>query len=87
MNLYKISDPKTEEEGGVWNRYVEAVVAAEDEDTARCTHPDKDLDAARDDFDPHNEWCAPEGVEVELIGKAVQTEAGVVMGSFRDGDA
>ena len=92
MNLYRIS--QTENLG--WDTYDSAIVAAADEEQARCSSPDGsvwvnemqwwgDLDGIESNC--KWTWCASiKHVKVELIGQAKDgTEPGVILASFNAG--
>jgi hypothetical protein len=79
MNLYFIS--QTVVHG--WDTYDSAVVAAENEELARCIHPSReDWDGKREDWDG---WCNKEDVTVKLIGTATEGLAGVICASYNAG--
>jgi hypothetical protein len=90
MKLWKISQTENDD----YDTYDSAVVAAEDEATARAIHPatgDKDT-ALYDHWKNEAEgrggsWCKhPDKVTVEYIGEAKPgTEMGVVVASFNAG--
>lgn len=80
MKLWKISRP------GICgcDEYDSAVVAAENEQAARKTHPNKY--GREDPPDIWNSWIPKEQVVVELIGTAKPgTKPGVICASFHDG--
>ncbi len=85
MNLYLLS--QSEKRG--YDTYDSCVVAAKSEEEARKIHPSGDdeyfVRSARENC--YGSWAAkPEGVTVELIGKAVKgTESGVICSSFNAG--
>lgn len=79
MNLYLLS----QDERRGYNTYDACVVAAENEDKARCITPDgsKFLSSRS------SEWARiPYHVDVELIGEAVEgIEKGVILASYNAG--
>jgi hypothetical protein len=76
MNIYLIS----QYENTGYNTYGAAVVIAESEEAARLTHPS----GSEEWID--ESWSAPEEVEVELLGEAIEgSHAGVVCASFHAG--
>lgn len=93
MKLYKIS--QTVNRG--WDTYSDAVVAAENEEQARTTYPDKDyvyrdgklyhsVVSEIDSSAPRWEWTTPDNVLVEYIGEAAPNlQAGVICASFHAG--
>jgi hypothetical protein len=81
MKLFKIVSP----EPFGYETYDEAVVAAEDEASARATHPSGDNDCWGEKY--FNSWgCSPQEIQVTYLGEAVEgTEAGVIVASFNAG--
>lgn len=80
MNLYLL----TQTDNAGYDTYDSCVVAAPDEDTARCLHPGGyDWDS----FGGSGTWAFyPSTVKAQLIGVAVEgTAAGVVLASFNAG--
>lgn len=67
-----------------WDEYDSAVVAADDEVSARSINPDG---SGRKWGDRYSSWCkSPELVDVTLLGTAKRgTEAGVILASFNAG--
>ena len=82
MNLYLISQDVVDD----YDTYSDAVVAAENEDEARTTHPDSSKRLPRKN-EHYLTWANdPAEVHVKLLGKAVAgTEAGVGCASFHSG--
>lgn len=80
MNLYLISQSVNND----YDTYDSAVVAAESENDARFTRPDKQEWRVKSVF---SSWCGrPEDVTVELIGTAkAGTPARVILASFNAG--
>lgn len=79
MKLWLIS----QDENSGYDTYDSAVVAADSEDEARCTHPSN---VGIADWS-HGTWASfPDRVNVKLIGEAVpNTSAGVILESFNAG--
>lgn len=79
MNLYRI----WQDVNNGYGTYDSAVVAAKDEEAARNTV----IYFRGEQFDwRDDEWCAPEHVQVALIGEAASgIEAGVILSSFNAG--
>lgn len=79
MRLYLIS----QSENNNYDTYDSAVVAAEDEESARTTLPGSYVKWG----DKYSCWASsPEKVSVEFIGEAVEgTVAGVILASFNAG--
>ncbi len=75
MKLFKISqDVHTGHD-----IYVEAIVAAGNEEKAKMTHPS----GCNKDWDYEDTWCSIEDVKVELIGDAIPgTPPGVIVSDF-----
>lgn len=79
MNLYKISQDVNND----YDTFDSAIVAAETEDEARNTHPEKNFPLG---FDFNTYWCDQSQVTVEKIGTATKdTKAGVILASFNAG--
>jgi len=79
MNLYVISQSEERD----WDTYDSAVVAAENEDSARRIHPGG---YSEDDWSSRSWAHSPENVTVRLIGVAEPgVEPGVVVASFNAG--
>ena len=78
MYLYLL----TQNEVSGYDTYDSVVVAANSETDAKSIHPCTILG-----WDSRSNWPeSPEGVEVKLIGKAVEgTPAGVILSSFNAG--
>ena len=78
MNIYLL----TQDEEFGYDTYDSVVVAAKTEEDAKSIHPCTILG-----WDSRGDWSkSPEGVEVKLIGKAVEgTSAGVILSSFNAG--
>ena len=82
MNLYLIS--QTEQNS--YDTYDSAVVAAENEEAARNTHPHSSEQNAWDVGQNYTWASRPENVKVKLLGQAaLDTQAGVVLASFNAG--
>jgi len=82
MNLYLIWQDETKHNYDTFDR---AVVAADDEETARNINPNGGV---MDWLDSRvRDWCkSPTQVKVKLIGKAIDgTKIGVVLASFNAG--
>jgi hypothetical protein len=83
MNLYHIS----QDENGEYDTYSDAVVAAENEESARFIHPSEwrnpNWDGKKVGYDS---WTDAENVTVKLIGVAEShIKKGVVCASFHAG--
>jgi hypothetical protein len=85
LSLYRISQNVNND----WDTYDSAVVAARDEDDAKhiSPHPYADDDWYESTYRyAFSDWCRPEDVEVEYIGKASpDISRGVVCSSFNAG--
>ncbi len=78
LNLYLVS----QDQNTKYDTYDSMVVAAPDEETARNTHPRDNNYWGRD----YDSWCrTPDKATVQLIGKAVNVEEGVIIASFNAG--
>lgn len=83
LNIYKLTSPLPFD----WDKYQRVVVVAKNEQEARRIHPDgihvntDELAAAK-----YPDWCAPNEVQIELIGKAEATaKQGVILAEFNAG--
>ena len=80
MKLFKVWQNKNNE----YDTYDSAIVAAEDEQAAKMTHPSKENWSGK--CDSYDSWCDVKYVKVEYIGEAkAGTEAGVICASFNAG--
>ena len=86
MNIYLISQSVN----NGYDTFDSAVVAAEDAERARFTHPASSwrgisIPRSRKEWDD-TVWCDPSLVEVRLLGKAIEgTPPGVICSSFNAG--
>jgi len=77
MKLYHISQSRV----SGYDTYSDAVVCAQDEDSARNTHPDGQPRRMR-----NSSWCQPEYVEVVYLGRAAKgINPGVICASYHAG--
>ncbi len=83
MKLFYIS----QEVNNDYDTYDGAVVAAEDEDTARNMRPSTGDPMAWDDKSCTYHWCdKPSDVKVDYIGEAaIHVPAGVICSSYNNG--
>jgi hypothetical protein len=85
MKLYRIS----QELNNDYDTYSDAVVAAEDESSARNIHPRNETDWKDADEYPkysYATWVSRELVKVEYLGEAKEgTVSGVICSSFHAG--
>ncbi len=78
MNIYLLKPTRDTS----YEDYLGAVVAAEDEDSARLIHPD-----GMSVYGEHNwelDWQNPEALSVTLIG-TTDRPSGLILGSFNAG--
>ena len=84
MKLYLISQTQNL----AWDSFDSAVVAAEDEDTARHMNPENGNQMQDKDWnDVFPSWCSsPDDVTVEYLGEADSgIESGVICSSYKAG--
>ena len=83
MNIYLIWQTVNDD----YDTYDSAVVAAESEEKARYTHPDKAKKVREGGFrHVYDAWCGAGDVQVKRIGGATSTtKAGVILASFNAG--
>jgi hypothetical protein len=80
MNIYKVSQNVNED----YDTYDSFVVIAEDEDSARATHPaGYEWDGTEKDC--YSTWCDAKEAKVELIGATEKAKHEVVLASFNAG--
>ena len=90
MKLYKV-----EREGNTgYDEFIDFIVAAENVEQARMTHPsgeytwdsERYLWSSEEEGLDYNTWVSPDKVTVDCIGEALpHIEAGVIMSSFNAG--
>lgn len=83
MNLYLIE----QEENREWDTYYEAVVCAEDENTARTIDPSQTKEVEYLGWwEAKSYWCAPAYVKCKYLGKADESiKEGVICNSLKAG--